>query len=129
MSKKLNLKEKAIALKNQILTLYLAQQHPRTPWYAKAFTLFLFLFVFSPIDLIPDFIPILGLLDDLILVPLGIFIAIQLIPPDILEESRQQAQTTTLKNIPKKWLGAAIIISLWLIILFILIQKILPLFD
>ena len=129
MIEKFNLKEKAKALKHQIVALYLAQQHPKTPWYAKAFTIFLFLFVFSPIDLVPDFIPVLGLLDDLILVPLGIYIAIKLIPTEILEECREQAKTTTFKTKPKNWLGAIIIICIWIFIATWLIQKIIPLFD
>lgn len=126
---KINLKEKAKALKKQIFALYLAQKHPQTPWYAKAFTIFLFLFVFSPIDIVPDFIPVLGLLDDLILVPLGIFIAIKLIPSDVLEECREQAKTATFEHKPTNWIGAILIILLWALVAYWLIQKLIPLFH
>ena len=116
-------KQKVKSLKTQIHALYLAQKHPKTPWYAKLFTILLFLLVFSPIDLIPDFIPILGILDDLILVPLGIFIALQLIPTEIMEECHQKAQTSSFDAKPSSWIGASLILLLWCLILYTLLRK------
>ena len=75
------LKERARSLKAETLTLYLAARHPLTPWYAKIFIGGVVAYAVSPIDLIPDFIPVLGYLDDLILVPIGIALAIRMIPP------------------------------------------------
>ena len=82
------LKEKARALKREVRALLLAARDPRTPWYAKWLVAAVVAYALSPIDLIPDFIPVLGQLDDLILVPLGIVIAIRLIPPQVLAECR-----------------------------------------
>jgi uncharacterized membrane protein YkvA (DUF1232 family) len=81
----------ARTLKRDVLALYLAARDPRVPWYAKAVAACVAVYALSPIDLIRDFIPILGYLDDLILVPLGIWVAIRLIPPPLLEEHRQAA--------------------------------------
>jgi uncharacterized membrane protein YkvA (DUF1232 family) len=80
------LKSRARALKNEAYVIYLAARDARTPWYAKALIFFVVAHTFSPIDLIPDFIPILGYLDDII-TPLGIALAIRLIPPEVLEEA------------------------------------------
>jgi uncharacterized membrane protein YkvA (DUF1232 family) len=80
------LKQKARNLKNEIYILYLAYRDPRVPWYAKAFMLAIVAYFLNPIDLIPDFVPVLGYLDDLIIVPGGIFLALKIIPKDITEE-------------------------------------------
>jgi uncharacterized membrane protein YkvA (DUF1232 family) len=85
-------KQKAHELKIQVYTLYLAYRDPRTPWYAKVFAALVVGYAFSPIDLIPDFIPVLGYLDDLILIPLGVQIALNLIPVEIMEDCREQAR-------------------------------------
>ena len=74
------LKSEARRLKSEVLVLYFAARHPGTPWYAKLLVVLVVAYVFSPIDLVPDFIPVLGILDDLILVPLGIALALRLIP-------------------------------------------------
>src|SRR5512138_2440839 len=87
------LKARARALKNEAFAVYLAARDPRTPWYAKAVIFFVVAHTFSPIDLIPDFIPILGYLDDLIITPGGIWLAIRLIPPEVLAEARAEAAT------------------------------------
>src|SRR5512136_1678490 len=84
-------KTKARVLKVQVYALYLAYRDPRTPWYAKAVAALVVGYAFSPIDLIPDFIPVLGYLDDLVLVPLGITLALKLIPAQVMAESRERA--------------------------------------
>src|SRR5215468_1791883 len=85
-------KELARKLKREVYTLYLAYRDPRTPWYGKVFAALVVAYAFSPIDLIPDPIPILGYLDDLVLVPIGVAIAVRLIPSVVLEESRAKAE-------------------------------------
>ncbi len=81
------LKSRARTLKNEVFAVYLAAQDPRTPWYAKALIFFVVAHTFSPIDLIPDFIPVLGYLDDLLITPGGLWLAIRLIPPEALAEA------------------------------------------
>lgn len=81
-----NLKQRARGLKAETFALYLAARHPRTPWYAKLFVAGIVAYAFSPMDLIPDFVPVLGYLDDLILLPLGIAVAIKMIPASVLAE-------------------------------------------
>ena len=110
-----NWKQKVKALKSETYALYLAAKDPRVPWYAKALILFVVAHTISPIDLIPDFIPLLGYLDDLIIAPLGIAIAIKLIPPDILEECRQQAQQLFAEDKPPNQWAAVVIITIWLL--------------
>ena len=82
-------KDRAKTLKRETFTLYLACRHPRVPWYAKLLALIVVAYALSPIDLIPDFIPVLGYLDDLVLIPLGLMLVIRLIPADVLAECRQ----------------------------------------
>src|SRR5512140_2886610 len=84
-------KKQARALKIQTLALYYAYRDPRTSWYARLFTGLIVAYAFSPIDLIPDFIPVLGYLDDVVIVPLGILLAVKLIPPQVMMESRAAA--------------------------------------
>src|SRR6266513_1790156 len=86
------IKERVRHLKSETLALWFAARHPGTPWYAKLLVAGIVAYALSPIDLIPDFVPIFGYLDDLILIPLGIVLAIRLIPPPILEECRARAQ-------------------------------------
>src|SRR5215208_3483021 len=87
------LKARARALKTETYAIYLAARDPRTPWYVKALIFFVVAHTFSPIDLIPDFIPVLGYLDDLIITPGGIWLAVRLIPPEVMEEARTMAAT------------------------------------
>lgn len=105
------LRQRARALKDQTYVLYLAARHPGTPWYAKLLVAGIVAYAFSPIDLIPDFIPVLGLLDDLMLIPLGIWLAIRLVPPAVLAECRLRAQERR-----KLVSGAAgaVIVATWL---------------
>lgn len=108
------LKGWAKRLKRQIYVLYLAYKDVRTPWYAKVFSACVVAYAFSPIDLIPDFIPILGLLDDVILVPLGIMIALRLIPEHVLVDCRVKAEELMTKGKPKNWFVGMLIIVVWL---------------
>ena len=102
----------ARAMKRDIAALYLAGRDPRTPWLAKAVALAVAAYAISPIDLIPDFIPILGYLDDLIIVPIGIMLAVRLIPPDLMAEFRSAA--TERGRLPVSRAGAAVIVAMWI---------------
>jgi uncharacterized membrane protein YkvA (DUF1232 family) len=110
-----NLKKQAKLLEADIYTLYLVAGHPRTPWYAKLLIACVVAYALSPIDLIPDFIPVIGYLDDLILVPLGISIAIKIVPIPILVECRAQAQKMSLKS-NKNWKAGVVIVFIWLVL-------------
>ena len=108
------LKARARALKTEAYAIYLAARDPRTPWYTKALIFFVVAHTFSPIDLIPDFIPILGYLDDLIITPGGIWLAVRLIPPEVLEEARATAAIRDVDRSVGK-VGAVLIILVWII--------------
>ena len=108
-------RERARQLKRDLYALMLAYQDRRVPWYARIFLICLLGYAFSPLDLIPDFVPILGYLDDLILLPLGIVLAIKLIPPVVLQESRAQAEVLLGSEKPTNWGGAAAIVLIWLL--------------
>ena len=111
-----NLKNRARELKNEVFAVYLAAKDPRTPWYARALILFVVAHTLSPIDLIPDFIPILGYLDDLIITPLGLALAIRLIPPGVLEEARGKVAGSGLER-SVGYFGAAVTVIAWVVIL------------
>jgi uncharacterized membrane protein YkvA (DUF1232 family) len=106
------LKAWARSLKTEIHALYLAAQDPRTPWYAKVLVSFVAAYALSPIDLIPDFIPVIGYLDDLIILPLGIFLAVRLVPAEVLAECRVRAAGAG--SLPISRVAAAVIIGLWI---------------
>lgn len=107
------LKKRVRHLKSETNALYLAARHPKTPWYAKVFVAGVVAYAFSPIDLIPDFVPVLGYLDDLILIPLGIVVAIKLVPPDVLAECRARAQEAAANGEPVNRIAAVVIIGIW----------------
>jgi uncharacterized membrane protein YkvA (DUF1232 family) len=109
------LKARARDLKRQVFVLVAACRDPRVPWYVKALALGVVAYAFSPIDLIPDFIPVLGLLDDLILVPLGIMLVLRLIPTPVLADCRAQAEALQAGERPKSRLAAALIIAVWVL--------------
>ena len=111
------IKEKARWLKQQAFVLYLAYKDPRTPWMAKVFAAIVVAYTFSPIDLVPDFIPVLGYLDDLLLVPLGIALAIKMIPEEVLADAREGVEKVFPDGKPKSWVVGAIIIAIWMVIL------------
>ena len=102
----------ARAIKRDVHALYLAARDPRTPWYAKAVAIVVAAYALSPIDLIPDFIPVIGYLDDLILVPLGILIAVRLIPPEIMQQHRLAAVAA--QGRPVSRVAAAFFILIWI---------------
>jgi uncharacterized membrane protein YkvA (DUF1232 family) len=104
------LKRWSVELKRDVGTVLGAARDPRTPWYAKALALAVAAYALSPIDLIPDFIPVLGLLDDLILVPFGIALALRMIPAEVLAEHRARAAISTCST---GFAGAAAIIAIW----------------
>lgn len=110
------LKERARHLKAETFALYLAARDPRTPWYAKLIVAGIVAYAFSPIDLIPDFVPVLGYLDDLILVPMGIALAIKLIPHSVLAEYRARAQETIQNGRPVSRVAGAVIVAIWLVL-------------
>ncbi len=106
----------ARALKREVYALYLACRDPRTPWYARVMAGVVVAYAFSPIDLIPDPIPIIGYLDDLILVPLGVALVIRLIPPAVLDECREEAGQLMGAGKPVSWVAAGVIIAVWLLL-------------
>lgn len=110
------LKTWAKNLKKQLLVLYLAYRDERVPWYAKLFTMLVVAYAFSPIDLIPDFIPIFGYLDDVILVPLGVSLALKLIPKEVLEDCKRKVEERQTTSKPKNWVTGVIIIAIWILV-------------
>lgn len=119
-----NFNFKAKALKNETAALYLACKRPDVPFYAKAVIVLVVGYALSPIDLIPDFIPVLGYLDDLILVPAGIALSIKLIPEPVMNECRQQSEDMFRSGKPKSWAAAMIIVLVWISILCLILYKI-----
>ncbi|MBN1177030.1 MAG: DUF1232 domain-containing protein [Dehalococcoidales bacterium] len=114
-------KEKAKQLRTEVYALYLSLKDPRTRWYARALIFLVIAYAFSPVDLIPDFIPVLGYLDDLILIPAGIYLALKMIPVEVLDECRQKAKTETIAS-KSRWVIAAVIVGIWLLVLYLIIK-------
>jgi uncharacterized membrane protein YkvA (DUF1232 family) len=106
-------------LKRQIHTLFIALRHPRTPWHTKALAMVVLGYALSPIDLIPDFIPLLGHVDDIILIPLGIYLVKKLVPPQVWEEASLKANSSQITGKIKKYV--MVTIFTWLLFLIILI--------
>jgi len=103
-------------LQKETFALWLASRDPRTPWYAKVFIAGVVAYAVSPIDLIPDFIPVLGLLDDLVLVPLGIVLAIRMIPPHVMAECRVRAHQVDIGVGSAGRIAAVVVVGIWLIL-------------
>src|SRR5665648_1981 len=117
-------KRKAKQLKQEVFTLWLAYRMPGVPWYAKAFGALVVAYALSPIDLIPDFIPVLGYLDDLILVPLGVALAIKMIPLDVFQQAQEEAAQRLTEDKGSNWIAGVIIVLLWLGVIFLIVFRI-----
>jgi uncharacterized membrane protein YkvA (DUF1232 family) len=111
-------KARAKALKREVYALCLCSRHPKTPLYAKLFALLIVSYALSPIDLIPDFIPVLGYIDDLVLIPFGVALLIRMMPKDVLEECRQKARLPP-ANKPKRWTGAVMVVCMWALAIYV----------
>ena len=107
-------KQWARALKRDVLVVYLAARDPRTPWALRLLALAVAAYALSPIDLVPDFIPVLGYLDDLLIVPLGLALVLRLLPPPVLLAARERAARMLAR--PRSCLAAAIIVMLWVLL-------------
>ena len=107
-------KARAQQLKTELFALYLAYKDPRTPWYARIFAAVVVGYAFSPIDLIPDPIPVLGYLDDLLLLPLGVYLALKMIPTQVMAESREKATELVAQGKPVNKVAAAVIVLIWI---------------
>jgi uncharacterized membrane protein YkvA (DUF1232 family) len=118
------LKTKAKKIKKEVRVLYLAYRRPDVPWYAKLAAILVVGYALSPIDLIPDFVPVLGYLDDIILVPLGISLVIKLIPSNILEECRAQEDEVFKDGKPKNLIAGGLIICIWILLIGFVVCKI-----
>ena len=122
-------KLRARQLKLETYAIYLALRDPRVPWYARLVAACVVGYAFSPIDLVPDFVPVLGYLDDLIIVPLGIALALKLIPLDVMAECRARSQAALAEGKPTNWVAAGIIFAVWLMIAVVLIVAIIRVLE
>lgn len=117
------LKDWASRLKRDVVALWLAARDPRVPWHAKAVAAAVAGYALSPIDLIPDFIPVLGLVDDLLIVPLGVLLAIKLVPPAVMADLRTQAAR---QRKPRSTAGLIAVLVLWLAALAFAVRLVWP---
>ncbi len=120
----MSLRERAEKLKTDIPALFLALKHKRTPLPAKIIVAITVAYALSPVDLIPDFIPVFGYLDDVILLPALIALTIRLIPEDVLTECREQAKEMWQDGKPKKWFYALPIVFVWLLLIFVIVKAV-----
>ena len=109
-------RQRARQLKAETYALYLASRDPRVPWHAKLLAAGVVGYAFSPIDLIPDFVPILGYLDDLVLVPLGVALVVRLIPPTVMAECRARSAEILAQGRPTSRTAAVVIVGTWLLL-------------
>ncbi len=120
----MNLKERAKQLKTDIPAVFLALKHKDTPLGAKILAAITVAYALSPIDLIPDFIPVIGYLDDLLILPVLVVWTIKLIPPEVMAECREKSAGLWDNGKPKKWYYAIPIVIFWLIIIFLIVKTI-----
>ncbi len=120
----MRLKQKIHELKQLVPHIYLALKHQETPWYAKMFAFITVGYALSPIDLIPDFIPVIGLLDDIIILPVLVGITIRLVPKEIWQETEEQAKALWKTKKPKRWGFAAFVILIYALLFAYLIKVI-----
>jgi uncharacterized membrane protein YkvA (DUF1232 family) len=118
-------KQKARLLRREVYALYFACRDPRVPWYGKILAACVAGYAFSPIDLIPDPIPVLGYLDDLVLIPLGVALVLRTIPPGVMLECRAKADTLIQKGKPRSWIAAAVIVFIWIALAVLAIRLVL----
>ncbi len=116
-------------LKVEVYALFLAYRDPRVPWYARVFAACVVGYAFSPIDLIPDPIPILGYLDDLVLIPLGVALALKMIPHEVMVESRTKAQNIMNQGRPVNRIAAMVIIAIWILLAVLAIGLLMRIFG
>ena len=109
-----NIKNKAQQLKKQTMVIYYSYQDPNLSFWKKAYIALVIGYLFSPIDLIPDFIPVIGYLDDLIIVPIGIYFAFKIIPPEVLASAREKASKTDINKSPVGYKTSIIILFIWI---------------
>lgn len=117
------IKHWAKEIKRQLYVLFLVSQHKDVPIHVKALAISIVAYALSPIDLIPDFIPLLGFLDDIILLPLGMVIVFRLIPPAVLEVCKEQAANQS-EQLPKNWIAGGVILTIWITVLIFIINKV-----
>jgi uncharacterized membrane protein YkvA (DUF1232 family) len=122
-------KQRARELKIQIYAIYLAYHDPRVPLYARIFAAGVVGYAFSPIDLIPDPIPILGYLDDLVIVPLGIALALKMIPPEVIAECREKSREVMKQGKPVNKVAAVVIVAIWILLAVLIVRLLLGFVD
>ncbi len=105
-----------VALKQELVTLYYAYRDPRVPWYSRALLFLTLAYALSPLDLIPDFIPVLGLLDDLLILPLGIYLSLRSVPGPVLAECRERARKP-IDDPRLRRIGLVVVIGAWAVLL------------
>lgn len=112
----------AAAIKRETLVVWFACRDPRTPWYAKGLAIMVVAYALSPIDLIPDFIPVLGLLDELLLLPAALWLVLRLVPAPVLADARAKevAWSEARRQRPRNWIAAGVIVLLWVLMLWLL---------
>ncbi len=118
-------KHRARQLRIETYAIYLAYRDPRVPWYARLFAAGVVAYAFSPIDLIPDFIPVVGYLDDLVLVPVGVALALRMIPENVMQECRERAEEAMAEGKPTNWQAAAAIMAMWVLLAVVAIALVL----
>ncbi len=112
-------------IKSRLYAIYIAYTEYTLPWYVKVLAVCVLAYALSPIDLIPDFIPILGYIDDIILLPLGIALLIKIIPKEIMAECEKKAESLSKQKLPKNYAAAAVIVLIWILIAGLIVMKIL----
>jgi uncharacterized membrane protein YkvA (DUF1232 family) len=124
------LKNWAATLRREVMALWFACRDPRTPWYARVLTMLIVAYALSPIDLIPDFIPVLGYVDELILLPVGIYLVLKLVPAQALADARTRAQSWVESRQPKprNWIAATVIVLVWVAMLWAAFLLVWPIF-
>jgi len=121
------LKEKTKSLETEVYTLYKAYMDPRVPWYVKVLIVLLLGYFISPIDLIPDFIPIIGYLDDLIIISLTIYLIVRLMPSEVYQDCRNKAICEPI-SVKSKWVVTLLIVLIWFIAIYLVLRFLFPSF-